>query len=98
MIAASTLAIFIVPVLFVIITRFSYGKEKLAYLQAHQKDLQEKAEKVEAENIDPELEYDIQHARERHEEEHGTKTDNVNNDKKDDKNKDKKDDDPGIAY
>jgi HAE1 family hydrophobic/amphiphilic exporter-1 len=98
MIAASTLAIFIVPVLFVIITRFSYGKEKLAYLQAHQKDLQEKAEKVEAENIDPELEYDIQHARDRHEEEHGAKTDNANNDKKDDKNKNKKDDDQGIAY
>jgi hydrophobic/amphiphilic exporter-1 (mainly G- bacteria), HAE1 family len=64
MLAASTLAIFIVPVLFVLITRFSYGKEKLAYLQAHHKDLMEKAKKVEAQNIDPELEYEIQKSRE----------------------------------
>ena len=72
MIAASTLAIFIVPVLFVIITRFSYGKEKLAYLQAHQEDLKEKAKKVEAQNIDPELEYEIQKSRDLHEEGQGT--------------------------
>ena len=66
MIAASTLAIFIVPVLFVIITRFSYGKEKLAWLQAHKEDLKQKAIKVEAQNIDPELEYEIQMARDLH--------------------------------
>ena len=35
MLAASTLAIFIVPVLFVIITKVSYGKKKLEYLIAH---------------------------------------------------------------
>jgi hydrophobe/amphiphile efflux-1 (HAE1) family protein len=64
MIAASTLAIFIVPVLFVLITRFSYGKEKLAYLQAHKENLKEKARKVEAQNIDPELEYEIEKSRE----------------------------------
>ena len=33
MIAASSLAIFIVPVLFVVITKISYGKKQLAYLQ-----------------------------------------------------------------
>jgi HAE1 family hydrophobic/amphiphilic exporter-1 len=66
MIAASTLAIFIVPVLFVIITRFSYGKEKLEYLQAHKADLAEKAKKVEAQNIDPELEYEIEKSRALH--------------------------------
>ena len=33
MLAATILAIFIVPVLFVVITRFAYGKEKLAALQ-----------------------------------------------------------------
>jgi HAE1 family hydrophobic/amphiphilic exporter-1 len=59
MIAASTLAILIVPVLFVIITRFSYGKKKLAYLQEHHEELMEKARKVELQNIDPELEYEI---------------------------------------
>ncbi|WDF57362.1 efflux RND transporter permease subunit [Mucilaginibacter sp. KACC 22063] len=66
MLAASTLAIFIVPVLFVVITRLSYGKEKLAYLRAHQADLKEKAKKVEAQNIDPELEYEIEKSRQLH--------------------------------
>jgi HAE1 family hydrophobic/amphiphilic exporter-1 len=64
MLAASTLAIFIVPVLFVLITKVSYGKKKLEYLIAHHDELMEKAEKVEAENIDPELEYEIQKSRE----------------------------------
>ncbi|HXS35594.1 MAG TPA: efflux RND transporter permease subunit [Flavipsychrobacter sp.] len=61
MIASSSLAIFIVPVLFVVITRFSYGKKKLAYLQAHHEDLMEKARRAEAQNIDVELEYEIKH-------------------------------------
>ncbi|MEO6288752.1 MAG: hypothetical protein ABIO76_02460 [Ginsengibacter sp.] len=34
MFAATTLAIFIVPVLFVFITRISYGREKLDELKA----------------------------------------------------------------
>ena len=76
MIAASTLAIFIVPVLFVIITRFSYGKEKLAALQASHEQLKEKAKKVEAQNIDPELEYEIQRSRDMH---NGDNKDNINN-------------------
>ncbi len=63
MLAASTLAIFIVPVLFVIITRVSYGKKQLADLQARHEELMEKAKKVEAENIDPELEYEIEKSR-----------------------------------
>ena len=63
MLAASTIAIFVVPVLYVVITRVSYGKEKLEWLQAHREDLQEKARKVEAQNIDPELEYEIQKSR-----------------------------------
>jgi hydrophobic/amphiphilic exporter-1 (mainly G- bacteria), HAE1 family len=61
MLAASTLAIIIVPVLFVIITRFSYGKKKLGYLLAHHEELMEKARKVEQQNIDPELEYELTH-------------------------------------
>jgi HAE1 family hydrophobic/amphiphilic exporter-1 len=63
MTAASTLAIFIVPVLFVVITRMSYGKEKLAYLLAHHDELMEKAKKVEHQDIDAELEYEIEKSR-----------------------------------
>ncbi|MDB5111129.1 MAG: bepE 6 [Mucilaginibacter sp.] len=64
MLAASSLAIFIVPVLYVLITKVSYGKEQLAYLKAHHKELLEKEKKVEAQNIDPELEYEITKSRE----------------------------------
>jgi HAE1 family hydrophobic/amphiphilic exporter-1 len=64
MLAASTIAIFIVPVLFVLITRVSYGQTKLSYLQAHHEELMEKARKVEQQNIDAELEYDLQKSRE----------------------------------
>ena len=63
MLAASTIAIFIVPVLYVLITRLSYGKEKLEYLKEHHEELMEKARKVEAQNIDPELEYEIEKSR-----------------------------------
>ncbi len=64
MLAATTLAIFIVPVLFVLITRLSYGQEKLEYLQARHEELMEKAKRVEQQNIDPELEYDLHRSRE----------------------------------
>jgi HAE1 family hydrophobic/amphiphilic exporter-1 len=63
MIAASSLAIFIVPVLFVVITRVSYGKKKLAYLMDHHEELMEKGRRVEAQNIDAELEYEINSGR-----------------------------------
>ncbi|MDB4921959.1 efflux RND transporter permease subunit [Mucilaginibacter sp.] len=63
MLAASTIAIFVVPVLYVVITRLSYGKEKLEYLKSHHEELMEKARKVEAQNIDPELEYEIEKSR-----------------------------------
>jgi len=63
MTAASTIAIFVVPVLFVLITRVAYGKEKLEYLKAHHEELMEKAKKVEAQNIDPELEFELQKSR-----------------------------------
>ncbi len=59
MIASTTISIFIVPVLFVLFTRFSYGKKQLDWLKAHHDELMENAKKVEAQNIDPELEYDI---------------------------------------
>jgi hydrophobic/amphiphilic exporter-1 (mainly G- bacteria), HAE1 family len=71
MFAASTLAIFIVPVLFVVITRASYGKEKLAWLKEHHDELMDKAKKVEQQDIDPALEFEIQKARELHKPEPG---------------------------
>ncbi|HEY4150494.1 MAG TPA: efflux RND transporter permease subunit, partial [Chitinophagaceae bacterium] len=66
MLAASTVAIFIVPVLFVLITRLSYGKKQLEWLQAHKEELKEKARRAEQQDIDAELEYEIQKSRERH--------------------------------
>jgi HAE1 family hydrophobic/amphiphilic exporter-1 len=66
MFAASTIAIFIVPVLFVVITRASYGQAKLDDLQAHHDELMERAKRVEEQNIDPELEYDLHVSRELH--------------------------------
>ncbi len=66
MIASSSISIFIVPVLFVLFTKFSYGKKQLDYLQAHHEELMEKARKVEEQNIDPELEYEIEQAKAEH--------------------------------
>src|SRR5579863_6407622 len=66
MIASSCISIFIVPVLFVLFTRVSYGKKQLKWLQAHHEELLEKTKKVEKSNIDPDLEYDIAHARDEH--------------------------------
>ncbi|MDF2430433.1 MAG: hypothetical protein JWP44_64, partial [Mucilaginibacter sp.] len=68
MVASSTISIFIVPVLFVLFTRVSYGKKELAWLQEHHDELMEKANKVEEQNIDPELEYEIAQENERNRE------------------------------
>ncbi|HEV2352753.1 MAG TPA: efflux RND transporter permease subunit, partial [Puia sp.] len=68
MIASSTISIFIVPVLYVQLTRWSYGKRELAWLRAHRDELQEKAKRVEERNIDPALEYEIQQAHLEHKE------------------------------
>ena len=62
MLASTSISIFIVPVLFVLFTKFSYGKKELAYLQAHHEDLLEREKKVEQQNIDPELEFEIEEA------------------------------------
>jgi multidrug efflux pump len=64
MIASSTISIFIVPVLYVLFTRLSYGKKQLAWLQEHHEELMEKAKKAEQQNLDPELEYEIAMAHE----------------------------------
>jgi HAE1 family hydrophobic/amphiphilic exporter-1 len=66
MLAATSIAIFIVPVLFVLITRFSYGRKKLEDLQLQHEELMEKARRIEEENIDPVLEYEIKISRESH--------------------------------
>ncbi len=59
MIASSTISIFIVPVLFVLVTKYSYGKKQLTWLQEHHEELMEKAKKVELQNLDAELENEI---------------------------------------
>lgn len=64
MIASSTISIFIVPVLYVLFTRMSYGKKRLAWLLEHHEELMEKAKKVEQQTLDPELEYEIAHSHE----------------------------------
>lgn len=72
MTAATTLAIFIVPVLFVVITKLSYGKEKLEWLKAHHEELMEKAKRVERQDIDAALEYEIEKSRQEHAENNPT--------------------------
>jgi len=63
MIASSTISIFIVPVLFVLFTRLSYGKRKLEDLEARHEELMEKSRKMEDQGLDPELEYEIEMAK-----------------------------------
>ena len=68
MIASSTISIFIVPVLYVLFTRLSYGKKQLAWLQEHHEELMEKEKKAEEQTLDPELEYEIAMAHAEHKE------------------------------
>src|SRR5450432_1909463 len=63
MLASTSISIFIVPVLFMLFTRFSYGKKELAYLQANHEALLERERRVEQQNIDPELEFEIEEAK-----------------------------------
>ena len=71
MLAATTLAIFIVPVLFVVITYLSYGKKQLEWLRANHDELMKKAKKVEQQDIDAELEFEIKKSRDLHKSEQG---------------------------
>ncbi len=61
MLAATSLAIFIVPVLFVLISKIAYGKKRLAYLQEHHNELMERQKKIHEQNVDPTLEFDLKH-------------------------------------
>jgi hydrophobic/amphiphilic exporter-1 (mainly G- bacteria), HAE1 family len=40
----------------------SYGKKRLSWLLEHHEELMEKGKKVELQNLDPELEYEIAHS------------------------------------
>ncbi|MFI5196171.1 MAG: efflux RND transporter permease subunit [Chitinophagales bacterium] len=75
MLAATSLAIFIVPVLFVLITKISYSKKQLAFLKAHHDDLMERQKLVERQQIDPALEFDIKEEEKAKEEEKRAKKD-----------------------
>jgi HAE1 family hydrophobic/amphiphilic exporter-1 len=55
-------------VLYVILTRWSYGAKELAWLKGHHGELAEKAKRVESQTIDPELEYEIELAHKEHKE------------------------------
>jgi HAE1 family hydrophobic/amphiphilic exporter-1 len=59
MLAATSLAIFIVPVLFVLISKLSYSKKQLAYLQSHHEDLVELEEEVAELHVDEAVRLDI---------------------------------------
>ncbi len=62
MLAATSIAIFIVPVLFVLISRLSYGKKRLEYLKAHHAALLERQKLIQEQKIDPTLEYDLKNS------------------------------------
>jgi hydrophobic/amphiphilic exporter-1 (mainly G- bacteria), HAE1 family len=77
MIASASISIFIVPVLFILFTKMSYGKKQLAYLQAHHDELMEKEKKVEQQNIDAELEYEIEQAKANNEQQKNNQDDST---------------------
>jgi HAE1 family hydrophobic/amphiphilic exporter-1 len=61
MLAATSIAIFIVPVLFVLITKAAYGKKRLAYLAEHHDELIKRQEALQKANTDPDLQWDLEH-------------------------------------
>jgi len=61
MLAATSIAIFVVPALFVLIARLAYGKKRLEYLKAHHDELIEKHKAIQEASADPELKYELEH-------------------------------------
>jgi HAE1 family hydrophobic/amphiphilic exporter-1 len=59
MVAATSLAIFIVPVLFVLIAKVAYSNKELAHLKAHHAELEELERISLQRNIDPALELEL---------------------------------------
>ena len=66
MLAATSLAIFIVPVLFVLISKVAYSKKKLAFLKAHHDELHQRQQMQSG--IDPAMELELKLRREEEEE------------------------------
>jgi len=84
MLAATSLAIFIVPVLFVLITKAAYGKKKLAYLQEHHDEIIEDKKKISAADVDPALEIELKKSHAENEQsKKGNDPDTQENDKPD---------------
>ena len=69
MLAATSLAIFIVPVLFVLISKVAYSRKQLAYLKEHHTELEERQKILDEKNIDPALEFDLKEAEKEKEDE-----------------------------
>jgi HAE1 family hydrophobic/amphiphilic exporter-1 len=67
MLAATSLAIFIVPVLFVLISKVAYSKKRLAFLEAHKEELH-KRQQLESGINDPAMELDLKLKKEEEEE------------------------------
>jgi HAE1 family hydrophobic/amphiphilic exporter-1 len=59
MLAATSLAIFIVPVLFVLISKVSYGKKKLEFLKTHHDELEAQHKEINEQKIDPVIENEL---------------------------------------
>ncbi len=68
MLAATSLAIFIVPVLFVLISKVAYSRKQLAHLKAHHAELEEIDRINYEKKIDPTLELDLKIRKEEKEE------------------------------
>jgi len=79
MLAATSLAIFIVPVLFVLITKIAYSKKQLAYLQTHQDDLLDLEEKILERRVEDAVELDILEEEQEKEEKEKRKKDGEDN-------------------
>lgn len=60
MVAATGIAIFIVPVLFVLISKVSYGKKKLQYLEAHHAELVARQQQISEQETDPTMKFDLE--------------------------------------
>ena len=54
-----------------VITYLSYGKKQLEWLRANHDELMKKAKKVEQQDIDAELEFEIKKSRDLHKSEQG---------------------------
>lgn len=73
MVAATSLAIFLVPVLFVLISKLSYSKKRLAFLREHRTEIAESRVKEHEQQIQHMLETDLEEKLKREQGKHGKK-------------------------